>query len=328
MITRCSGATPAELEHVGIAVGQRLHLTIAQPPGIGMQRGPVSPTLAHPGIEKEVGDVEVRRDAIDPVDGEDTITVQPLAAMTWEEARDAAGPGSVAILPVGAIEAHGPHLPLETDVIIAQAMARAGAARLAARGLRVVVLPPLAYTAAAFAQGFAGTLSLRPETVTATVLDIAAQPGSSWIRSAGHRQRASRPGTPRLAGCGRERDSTRRRAGRGISQSRRQAVGPPAGRRVPERRLPRRPVRDLDRAGRAPGAGARGDQGGAAAQSGVALPRHPGRQAELRGGGRRRGPTSGFRPRPPPRKAGRPSTCSARFSTKRCRPSSTPSGRT
>ncbi len=93
--------------------------------------------------------------------------------MTWEEARDAAGPRSVAILPVGAIEAHGPHLPLETDVIVAEAMARSGAARLAARGMSVVVLPPLTYTAAAFAQGFAGTLSLRPETVTATVLDIA-----------------------------------------------------------------------------------------------------------------------------------------------------------
>ncbi|HUF36814.1 MAG TPA: creatininase family protein [Gemmatimonadales bacterium] len=96
-----------------------------------------------------------------------------LAAMTWEDARDAAGPESVAVLPVGAIEAHGPHLPLETDVIIAGAMARAGAARLAARGLRVVVLPPLTYTAAAFAGGFAGTLSLRPETVTAAVVDIA-----------------------------------------------------------------------------------------------------------------------------------------------------------
>jgi creatinine amidohydrolase len=105
--------------------------------------------------------------------GEVTITVQPLAAMTWEEAGEAAGPGSAAILPVGAIEAHGPHLPLETDVIIAQAMARSGAARLAARGLRALVLPPLTYTAAEFARGFAGTLALRPETVTATVLDIA-----------------------------------------------------------------------------------------------------------------------------------------------------------
>jgi creatinine amidohydrolase len=99
--------------------------------------------------------------------------VQPLAAMTWEEARAAAGPGTVAILPVGAVEAHGPHLPLETDVIIADAMARSCAARLAARGLRAVVLPPLTYTVAAFAQGFAGTLSLRPETVRATLQDIA-----------------------------------------------------------------------------------------------------------------------------------------------------------
>jgi creatinine amidohydrolase len=106
-------------------------------------------------------------------DREDTITMQQLAAMTWEEARDAAGASAVAILPVGAVEAHGPHLPLETDVIIAHAMARSGAARLAARGLRAVVLPPLTYTAAAFAQGFAGTISLRPETVAATVLDIA-----------------------------------------------------------------------------------------------------------------------------------------------------------
>jgi creatinine amidohydrolase len=93
--------------------------------------------------------------------------------MTWEEARGATGPGSVAVLPVGAVEAHGPHLPLETDVIIAQAMARAGAARMAARGTRVIVLPPLAYTTAAFARDFPGTISLRPETVTATLLDIA-----------------------------------------------------------------------------------------------------------------------------------------------------------
>ncbi len=99
--------------------------------------------------------------------------MQRLAAMTWEEVRDAAGPRSVAILPVGAIEAHGPHLPLETDVIIAEAMARSGGGRMAARDLRVVVLPPLTYTAAAFALGFPGTISLRPGAVTETVRDIA-----------------------------------------------------------------------------------------------------------------------------------------------------------
>jgi creatinine amidohydrolase len=93
--------------------------------------------------------------------------------MTWEEVRDAAGPGSVAILPVGAIEAHGPHLPLDTDVIIAEAMARCGASRLADRGLRAVILPTLAYTAAPFAQDFPGTFSLRPETIGLLIADIA-----------------------------------------------------------------------------------------------------------------------------------------------------------
>jgi creatinine amidohydrolase len=105
--------------------------------------------------------------------GEDTITAPTLAAMTWEEARDRAGPGTIAILPVGAIEAHGPHLPLDTDVIIAQAMARSGAEHLARRGASSVILPPLCYTAAGFARGFSGTISLRPETVTATLVDIA-----------------------------------------------------------------------------------------------------------------------------------------------------------
>ena len=91
--------------------------------------------------------------------------------MTWEEVAGLPSP-PVAVLPVGAVEAHGPHLPLATDVMIAEAMAREGGARLAARGHEVVLLPALAYTAAPFAAAFAGTLSLRPETATALVVDI------------------------------------------------------------------------------------------------------------------------------------------------------------
>ena len=37
-------------------------------------------------------------------------------------------PGAVAILPLGAIEAHGPHLPVGSDVWIAEAMAESGRA--------------------------------------------------------------------------------------------------------------------------------------------------------------------------------------------------------
>ncbi|MGQ0720329.1 MAG: creatininase family protein, partial [Candidatus Eiseniibacteriota bacterium] len=95
-----------------------------------------------------------------------------LELMTWEEAAALAAGKWIAVLPVGAVEAHGPHLPLGTDVIIARAMARAGAAKLVERGAEVVLLPPLAFTAAPFAEGFAGTLSLDPERVAAYVVEL------------------------------------------------------------------------------------------------------------------------------------------------------------
>jgi creatinine amidohydrolase len=101
------------------------------------------------------------------------VSIRELADMTWEEVRDLDRPRTVALLPVGATEAHGPHLPLETDVIIARAMARAAVAPLAGRGLSCVVLPPLAYTAAPFAAAFPGTLSVSPATLGALLLDIA-----------------------------------------------------------------------------------------------------------------------------------------------------------
>jgi creatinine amidohydrolase len=99
--------------------------------------------------------------------------IRELAGMAWEEVRDLDRARTVAVLPVGAIEAHGPHLPLATDVVIAEAMARAGAARIEAQGVPAVLLPPLAFTAAPFGAGFAGTISVAPATVTALVLDLA-----------------------------------------------------------------------------------------------------------------------------------------------------------
>jgi creatinine amidohydrolase len=99
--------------------------------------------------------------------------IRELGNMTWEEARDLDRARTVAILPVGAIEAHGPHLPLAADVVIAGAMARAGAQALASRGIPALILPPFAYTAASFAAGFAGTISVGAGTVTALLLDLA-----------------------------------------------------------------------------------------------------------------------------------------------------------
>lgn len=112
------------------------------------------------------------------------MAVSRLAELTWEEARDLlAGSKTIAILPIGAIEAHGPHLPLATDVIIAETMARSGAEKLAARGYEVIILPTLAYTAAGFAAEFPGTVSLEPSTVAVTLVEIASGLAAHGLRT-------------------------------------------------------------------------------------------------------------------------------------------------
>jgi creatinine amidohydrolase len=92
--------------------------------------------------------------------------------MTWPSFRDLATGRSVAVLPLGAIEAHGPHLPLGTDIVIAEAMARAGAERLSAQGFSVVVLPTLPVAPAPFAAEFAGTIHVDPRVTTQAIEGI------------------------------------------------------------------------------------------------------------------------------------------------------------
>jgi len=105
--------------------------------------------------------------------------------MLWSESTYPAlatvAPAAVAILPLGAIEAHGPHLPVGTDVWIAEAMAREGARLLRAAGRRALVLPAAAYAPAPFADGFAGTLSIAPATLAALVDDLAAALGRRGV---------------------------------------------------------------------------------------------------------------------------------------------------
>jgi creatinine amidohydrolase len=99
--------------------------------------------------------------------------VRELSRLTWPEVDALERARTVALLPVGAIEAHGPHLPLGTDVIISRAMAVAGARRLDARGYFALLLPPIVYSPAPFAAGFAGTVSIRPSVMRDQIIDVA-----------------------------------------------------------------------------------------------------------------------------------------------------------
>ena len=62
----------------------------------------------------------------------------------------------ILVVPVGSCEQHGPHLPLDTDTVVATALAR----ELAARRGDCAVAPPLTITASGEHRGFAGTLSI------------------------------------------------------------------------------------------------------------------------------------------------------------------------
>lgn len=98
--------------------------------------------------------------------------MKDLAKLTWPEARARFGPDLVAIQPVGATEPHGPHLPLDTDVTIANAQARRAAELLGEHGIDALVLPAVAYGLTHFTDGFEGRISLRPGTLWALLEDV------------------------------------------------------------------------------------------------------------------------------------------------------------
>jgi creatinine amidohydrolase len=86
---------------------------------------------------------------------------------SWEDLTTADFEGldpesTLALLPVSAIEQHGPHLPLGTDRLINRGILDAARGQLAP-GLRVLTLPDLAVGDSLEHSAFPGTLSLRPE---------------------------------------------------------------------------------------------------------------------------------------------------------------------
>lgn len=113
-----------------------------------------------------------------------TGSVWYIQNLTWKEA-EAALPGAVALLPVGAVEAHGPHLPLGTDILISRAVVARAAELLRANGITSVILPSLTYTAAACAAGFAGTVSIPSDSMASVLEGIARSLAAAKVRVLG-----------------------------------------------------------------------------------------------------------------------------------------------
>lgn len=90
-----------------------------------------------------------------------------LAGLAWPDVR----PGLTVLVPTGSTEQHGPHLPLDTDTVIAAAVAAEAAAQSGAAD--VVVAPALAYGASGEHQDFPGTVSLGHEALLLVLVELA-----------------------------------------------------------------------------------------------------------------------------------------------------------
>lgn len=100
-----------------------------------------------------------------------------LQNLTRNESR-ALAPDALLVLPLGATEQHGPHLPLATDLMLVEHVGRA-AAELAAESAPMVVAPTLPFGSSHHHLPFGGTISL----ATRSYLDALADAVSSLIES-------------------------------------------------------------------------------------------------------------------------------------------------
>jgi creatinine amidohydrolase len=90
-----------------------------------------------------------------------------VAELSWTELQKKMGETDIVVIPVGAIEQHGPHLPLCTDSMNIQSVAE-DAARLE----RVFVAPTVVYGVSDNHMAFCGTISLKPQTLINVLVDI------------------------------------------------------------------------------------------------------------------------------------------------------------
>jgi creatinine amidohydrolase len=95
-----------------------------------------------------------------------------MVEMTWQEVQAAADRSAVVLLPVGIVEAHGPHLDLSADFYISTLGCRFLKQALHEKGIEALIAPPLYWGISPAIAKYAGTFSLRPETMEGLLTDV------------------------------------------------------------------------------------------------------------------------------------------------------------
>ncbi|WP_052329733.1 creatininase family protein [Thermicanus aegyptius] len=104
-----------------------------------------------------------------------------LPRLTSRQVKELPKENALVILPIGAIEQHGPHLPVMTDSLIGEAILTK-ALEKTKKNLPIWLLPPISYGKSNEHIGFAGTISLSAETLIGIVTDIAVGLRSSGFK--------------------------------------------------------------------------------------------------------------------------------------------------
>ena len=89
--------------------------------------------------------------------------------LTWPEINDAVDLGKVCIVPVGSVEQHGPHLPLDVDMVCPVGIAQ-GTGRAITE--KVLVLPIITYGYTGHVMDFPGTINTNYDTFQEMCLDL------------------------------------------------------------------------------------------------------------------------------------------------------------
>ncbi len=90
--------------------------------------------------------------------------------LTWPEINGAVAQRKVVVLPIGAVEQHGHHLPLDVDVRLASSVALEAGKRSPET---MLVMPPVSYGYCPHVMDFPGTITIEPSTFVRLLIDIA-----------------------------------------------------------------------------------------------------------------------------------------------------------
>ncbi|HZB79114.1 MAG TPA: creatininase family protein, partial [Actinomycetota bacterium] len=90
--------------------------------------------------------------------------------LSWPEVKRAADEERVPIVPIGTLEDHGHHLPIDTDVRIVEAVCRAASASLPDE---TVLLPPIVHGYSPHHMDFPGTVTIGWDTFCRYCTDVA-----------------------------------------------------------------------------------------------------------------------------------------------------------